>query len=183
MLVKSRSKNLILVLGCVIGAWHSTCAAVDSTSLELATGNKTQMARVGAQWNWDNKWFQSNGTHLSGYWDLTAAEWRQNRYQNIPGNTENIYDIGVTPVFRFQKDSKLGFYGEGGVGAHYLSDRYDNNSRKFSTKFEFGDHIGIGYIFSSKWEVAFKLQHFSNGGIKKPNSGANFAVIKAAYQF
>jgi lipid A 3-O-deacylase len=183
MFLDTMYKRLILTLGCTLAAWHGTCSAIDSTSLEFGTGNKTQMARVGAQWNWDKKWFQSNGNHLGGYWDLTAAEWRENRFQNIPGNTENIYDVGITPVFRFQNDQKLGFYGEAGIGAHYLSDRYNNNGRRFSTKFEFGDHIGVGYVFASKWEIGLKLQHFSNGGIKQPNSGANFAVLKAAYHF
>lgn len=183
MRIKKISTSVLLAFGFVAASWHVTSFAVDSTSVEFATGNKTQMARVGAQWNWANTWFQSNGTHLGGYWDLTAAQWRQNRFQNIPGNTKDIYDIGITPVFRFQSDSKLGFYGEAGIGAHYLTDLYDNNGRRFSTKFEFGDHIGVGYVFANKWELGLKVQHFSNGGIKQPNSGANFAVIKASYRF
>lgn len=173
----------VVAIGCLLAFVHTSSFAVDSASLEFATGNKSKITRVGAQWDWADKWFQSNGTHVGGYWDLTGAQWRENRYQNIPDNKHDFYDIGITPVFRFQNDSKLGFYAEGAIGAHYLSDLYDNNGRRFSTKFEFGDHLGIGYVFANKWEVALKVQHFSNGGIKHPNSGANFAVAKAAYHF
>ena len=172
-----------LMVGCVLAGWHASSFAVDSASLEFATGNKSTITRAGAQWNWANQWFQSNNTHLGGYWDLTAAQIQQNRYRNIVGNQHNIYDLGITPVLRFQSNDKLGFYGEAGIGAHVFSELYDNNSRRFSTAFEFGDHLGVGYVFANKLEVGLKVQHFSNGGIKHPNSGANFAVLKAAYHF
>lgn len=157
--------------------------AVDSASFEAATGNKTQMVRFGAQWKWANKWLQSNDTHVGGYWDLTLAQWRGTQYQNRPDTTQNITDIGITPVFRFQRDSKTGFYAEAAVGAHLLSEVYDNNGRTFSTAFQFGDHIGIGYVFSNKLDLSLKMQHFSNGAIKKPNPGVNFAVLGAKLVF
>ncbi|MFZ6876407.1 acyloxyacyl hydrolase [Undibacterium sp. Di27W] len=156
--------------------------AVDSASLEFATGNKTKMLRAGLQSNWDNQWFSSNGTHVGGYWDYILAEWRGNNFQG-KGGTQNLTDIGVTPVFRFQNDSKKGFYGEAGIGLHMLSEIYDNNSRHFSTNFQFGDHIGVGYVTKDGWDLSFKIQHYSNGGIKHPNPGVNFAVLKAGYAF
>ena len=183
MRMKQTSAAVMMTVGLVFSSWHASCAAVDSASLEFATGNHSTITRAGVQWDWANQWFKSGGTHLGGYWDLTGAQISENRYLNIRDNTKKIYDIGITPVFRFQNDSKLGPYAEGGIGAHLFSDLYDNNGRHFSTRFEFGDHLGIGYVFASKWDVGLKVQHFSNGGIKKPNSGANFAVIRAAYRF
>src|SRR5450830_1037645 len=80
--------------------------AVDSTSVEVAGGDKVQMLRLGAQWDWkDTAWFKSNGTQLSGYWDLSLAEWHQQRYNNTD-SSKNFTDIGFTPVFRFQRDDK-----------------------------------------------------------------------------
>lgn len=167
------------VLACSMPAY----AGPDSVSLEVADGNRTQFVRVGVQWDWAGKWWQSNGTHLGGYWDLGLSQWRGTRYQNTAGTTQNLTDIGLTPVFRFQRDDKLGTYGELGIGAHYLSDLYDNNGRQLSTHFQFGDLIGIGYVFSNKLDLGLRLQHFSNGGIKEPNNGVNFVVIKASYRF
>jgi len=76
-----------------------------------------------------------------------------------------------------------GFYMEGGIGFHRLSDLYNNDGRRLSTLFQFGDHIGAGYIFDNKWEIGAKIQHFSNGGYRKPNSGVNFIEVKGAYHF
>jgi len=169
---------LVALLGC-----HMTSHAVDSTSIEFGTGNKTQMARLGMQWKWNDRWWQSNGTHVGGYWDLTIARWRGTQYQNTPDSVQNITSIGITPVFRFEKDSQKGLYGEAGIGAHYLSDLYNNNDRRLSTRFEFGDHLAIGYVFQNNLDLGLKLQHFSNGGIKHPNSGVNFAVVRLSYPF
>jgi lipid A 3-O-deacylase len=156
---------------------------IDSMSLDVASGTRTQMVRLGVQQDWSARWFQSNGTHLSGYWDASVGVWRANHYQNIDGQTQHLWDIGLDPVFRWENDNKKGIYYEGGIGAHVLSKLYDNDTYRLSTAFQFGDHIGIGYIFDNKWEVAAKIQHFSNGGIKEPNTGVNFFVLKAAYHF
>ncbi|HAT30044.1 MAG TPA: hypothetical protein DCW29_04090 [Janthinobacterium sp.] len=150
---------------------------------EFASGTRTQMVRGGVTSDWSQRWFQSNGTHLSGYWDASFGLWRANHYQNVAGATQNLYDIGFTPVFRFERDNKKGFYGEGGIGVHRLSKLYDNDDYRLSTHFQFGDHIGVGYVFDNKWELGMKIQHFSNGGYKKPNTGVNFINMKASYHF
>jgi len=160
-----------------------TSHAVDSASFDIGTGNKTQIFRLGAQWKWERRWWQSNGTHIGGYWDLSLTQWRGNKFQDIDGQTQNLTDIGITPVFRFQRDTLKGPYLEGGIGAHYLTKHYDNNGRKLSTNFQFGDHLGIGYVFNNNLDIALKVQHYSNGGIRQPNSGVNFAVISVRYPF
>lgn len=170
-----------IAITCIFAS--SSAMAVDSASLEFATGNKTKMLRLGLQSYWDKQWFASNGTHLGGYWDATLAEWQENRFQSISDNKQNLTDIGITPVFRFQNDSKKGLYGEAAVGLHVLSEIYDNNGRHFSTNFQFGDHIGVGYVMQDGWDLSFKIQHYSNGGIKHPNPGVNFAVLKLGHTF
>jgi len=180
---KGRLISKSILAACTLVAISSTSSAADSASIEFGAGEKTKMVRIGVQWKWEKQWWRSNGTHIGGYWDLTAAHWRGDRYRNIPGNKQNITAIGITPVFRFQNDSLKGFYAEAGIGAHLLSELYDNNDKQLSTRFQFGDHIGIGYVFSNDLDVSLKIQHFSNGSIKKPNDGVNFAVIRASYPF
>jgi len=179
--IASKLGAAVLLAG-LVGTFTAAHAA-DSASLEFGTGNKTQLARIGVQWQWNKHWFESNGTHLGGYWDLTLGEWHGTRYQNMENRNQNITSIGITPVFRFERDSGTGLYGELGIGAHLLSQLYDNNGRRLSTAFEFGDHLGVGYVFQNKLDVGLKLQHFSNGGIKHPNSGVNFAVLRVSYPF
>jgi hypothetical protein len=177
-------KSVVVIAAIAASALEITpsASAADSVSGEFATGNKTKMIRLGAQWNWEKSWFRSNGTQLGGYWDLTLADWRGTRYRNTD-QTQNIVDIGITPVFRFQASSRKGMYGEAGVGAHLMSHVYNNNGRRLSTAFEFGDHLAAGYVFTNGLDVGLKVQHFSNGGIKQPNNGVNFAVIRLAYPF
>ncbi|WP_241687749.1 acyloxyacyl hydrolase [Janthinobacterium sp. 17J80-10] len=171
----------LAAIALVAAATQMPAQAVDSVSLELGNGNKTDLVRAGAQWNWNNRWWQSNGTHIGGYWDLNAGHWRGDRHLNIPGNRQSISTIGVTPVFRFQNDRLQGLYGEFGIGANWLSGYYDNNGRQFSTRFQFSDHIGVGYVFANKLDVSFRFQHFSNASIKQPNDGANFSILRVSY--
>lgn len=157
--------------------------AFGSASIDYGSGNKTRMVRLGTQWTWEKRWFQSNGNHIGGYWDFAVAQWRERRFQDVQGNVKHLTSIGITPVFRLQRDTSAGPYGEVGIGIHYLSDLYDNNGRQLSTRFQFGDRIGAGYVFRNQLDVGLLFEHYSNGGIKEPNAGVNFAVIRVRHQF
>lgn len=172
-----------ITAGCMLLCLPPATYAIDSASLEFGTGNRTKMAAIGLQWKWEKRWWQSNGTHLGGYWNLALMDWRGERHRNIEGDTQNLIGIGITPVFRFQSDSQKGLYAEAGIGANYLSGAYDNNNRQLSTNFQFGDHLAIGYVFQNNLDIGLKFQHFSNGGIKEPNDGVNFVQIRARYSF
>jgi hypothetical protein len=156
---------------------------VDSASLEAGGGRHVQMVRFAAQSDWSRQWFSSNGRHLSGYWDANIAQWRANAYRNVVGQHQNITVVGLTPVFRYERDDKRGWYAEGGIGVALMSELYNNADDRLSTAFQFADHIGAGYVFDNKWEIGAKLQHYSNGGIKSPNSGVNWLVVKGSYRF
>lgn len=74
--------------------------AIDGASLEFASGNKTQIGRVGLQWKWKTQWFSEGSTYLGAYWDASWAQWRANQFQNIPDNMQRFNDallpIGAT---------------------------------------------------------------------------------------
>ena len=171
--------SLISLLAAVSASSH----AVDSFSGEFASGNKSQFVRAGLQWNWDQQWLKSNSSFVGGYWDATLTQWRNNAYAGVNGATQNITDIGFTPVFRWQQNNRKGLYGEAAIGVHLFSHVYNNNGRRFSTAFQFGDHLGVGYVLDNGLDVGLKVQHFSNGAIKHPNPGANVAVVRVAYPF
>lgn len=157
--------------------------AIDTASFELGAGQRARFVRIGLQSNWDSRWWQSNGSHLGGYWDMTLAQWREMRFKGNYDTRQSIVDFGLTPVLRLQPDSKKGLYAELGIGLHLLSDLYDNDGRRFSTRAQFGDHIGIGYVTQNHVTVSLQLQHFSNGGIKRPNPGVLLGVVKLAIEF
>lgn len=177
--------SIFLALSALLISFPGAAAGMspDGASLEIGAGRKVQMARVAVQSRWEKRWFQSNGTHLGGHWDLSLAQWRATAHQDVKGRRQHLTDIGLTPVLRLQSDNLKGWYAEGGIGIHLLSKLYDNNSDYLSTRFQFGDHIGAGYVFDNGWEAGVKIQHLSNAGIKRPNSGVDFLVFKAARSF
>ena len=150
--------------------------AVDSWSGEIGGGESVNVMRVGAQWKWDRKWLQSGEWHLGGFWDLQLGKWDGK-------GGDNITDIGLTPTFRYQRNSGQGVYAEGAIGFHLLSDKQITASKRFGGTFQFGDHIGVGYRFGdkNKYDINARLQHMSNAGIKKPNPGINFFLIRFQY--
>ncbi|WP_426103891.1 acyloxyacyl hydrolase [Massilia sp. TSP1-1-2] len=155
----------------------------DGASLEYGSGSKVALLRAGLQSHWERRWFEHNGRHIGAYWDVQLARWQGRAYQNVKGQNQNITDFGLTPVFRWQADERKGWYLEGGIGVHWLSALVDNDANCLSTRFQFGDHAGAGYVLDNGWDLGLKVQHFSNGGIKKPNSGVNFVVVKVTRAF
>ena len=87
------------------------------------------MVRASVQQAWGAPMWQSNGTHIAPHWDFSVYQWRGNAYQNVPGEHQNITAIGLTPTFRFQRDSARGSYAEAAIGYHLLSELYDNVPR------------------------------------------------------
>jgi lipid A 3-O-deacylase len=156
---------------------------LDSSSLELGVGDQVSMARVAVQKDWNVHWLAGNGHHLGGYWDANLAFWHGTDYKSMSNHIQNLWVVGITPVFRYQNDNKLGWYGEGGIGASLASHLYDNAGNRLSTAYEFADHIGVGYVLENKWDISGRIQHYSNGGIKHPNSGVNWLVLRVARPF
>lgn len=152
-------------------------------SVEAAKGRDAKMLRLGVQKNIARTWFRSERYHLGAFWDLTLAAWRGEAYGDRAGVRQDLWDLGLTPTFRYQRHDRRGLYGEAAIGIHYLTGNWSNGGKSLSTRFQFGDHLGAGYVFDSGLDLAVKFQHHSNGGIKRPNHGANFVVVKAGFPF
>ena len=151
--------------------------AVDGASLETGRGDeRSELARGGLQWKWQRKWFNGGSWHVTGYWDASVGAWTTHK---------TLIDFGVTPVFRMQRSDAAGPYLEAAIGFHLLSDLSVTRSRIFGSNFQFGDHLGAGWRFGERgrYDIGLRLQHLSNGGIKRPNPGINFALLRLAHHF
>jgi hypothetical protein len=152
---------------------HSISAhAFDSVSVAAGKGDhNVNMWAVGLQWVPHPEWLAER--HWDYYWDVTLGNWH--------GDTGAVHDFGVTPVLRYARHAR-GWYFEGGIGAHVFSDSHVSSDLGFSTRFQFGDHVGVGYRFHTlDWTL--RLQHVSNGGMRNPNPGINSAQLRLVYHF
>ena len=143
-------------------AWLMSFPAppVDGVAVELGVGDEdTKILRLATTDRWGR---------LPGYWELSAAAW--------DNAAESAFDLGLTPVFRFQRGA---FHAEAAIGFHLVQTRI-SPSRRFSTAFQFGDHVGVGYR-SGHWVWGARFQHLSNGGIRRPNPGINFLLLRLEY--
>lgn len=168
--------------GLAIAAAALPARAVDAVAFEVGAGKRAQFARGSLQWNFQRALYESENLAIKGYWDLNLSHWRGTRYNNEAGRHQHLTEAGITPMLRFQKPGS-NFYGEAGIGAHVLSELYNNNGDRLSTALEFGSKLGIGYVFSPRASVGLSIQHYSNGGIKHPNSGVDFVSMKVSYFF
>ena len=162
----------------------SNALAVDGASVEYGNGDAADMARVGMSWNWDRQWFTGGDWLVTGYWEASLGSWRG---RSAAGNNQTVTDASITPVFRLQQKNPGEFapYAEAAIGFHLITPTFIYANRNFGSAFQFGDHIGVGARFGDRrqFDLGYRFQHLSNGGIKKPNQGINFNQIRFAYHF
>ena len=162
--------------------------AMDGVSFEYgrsdSSNSSVNMYRAGMQWDWNRKLIEAGGWHLGGYWDLSLGYWNNNSPFKT---TSNLADTGFTPTLRFQENTISGLspYAELAAGFHFLSTTSVGAERRFGSSFQFGDHIGAGVRFGDKgrYDIGYRYQHLSNAGIKEPNQGINFHLLRLRYHF
>ena len=119
------------------------------------------------------------GYHLSGYWD---ANWRSGAATrlNVPGEHQEPHGGRHDAVFRYEPTTSRASMATPASAQPLFSSCTATTTSALSTAFEFADHLGVGYVFANQWELGAKLQHYSNGGIKHPNSGVNWFVAEGS---
>ena len=146
--------------------------AADGFSLEQGPGDRdVSLLRVGVHSYYQLQKLEPHNLHVLveaslGYWSTDEGP---------------IYDIATTPVFRYARSRNSGPYLEAAIGLHFLSDTHIKPDVTLSTHFQFGDHIGVG-VRRDKYDVGIRLQHLSNAGLRNPNPGINFVLLRLAYE-
>lgn len=51
--------------------------------------------------------------------------------------------------------------------------------------FQFGEFVGVGALYGrrNEFQLGARLQHVSNGGIKRPNDGLTYGMLALNYRF
>jgi lipid A 3-O-deacylase len=177
-----------LVLAAGLALIAPAARAVDGIAVELGTSDSSHssvdMGRIAVQWDWSKRWALTNDWHIGGYWDLSLGYWSND---STLRTNSGLTDLGFTPVFRIQPTNPgtVAPYAEGAIGFHLLSKTSVSTERRFSTSFQFGDHVGVGMRFGPRlaYDLGYRYQHLSNASIKEPNQGINFHQLRFQYHF
>jgi hypothetical protein len=87
------------------------------------------------------------------------------------GETVWVTQVGLTSVLRFRWNrERPGWFSERGIGANVLLPIFSDDDRRFSTAFNFGDHLALGRSFGERMreELVFRVQHYSTGASCSP---------------
>ncbi|SPB17395.1 Lipid A 3-O-deacylase-like protein [Caballeronia novacaledonica] len=164
----------------------SAAAHADRFGLQIAGGvadRDIKKADLGVSWDPGLTWWEIGGFHFTLIGEGHVAYWHTTEDNAVHSN---IWEFGITPVVRFVKSG--GYFRpfiEAGVGVRLLSHTRITEDFSVATAFQFADMVGVGMIFGDKqnYQVGYRFQHLSNGGIKEPNPGINFSQLYLQYNF
>ena len=115
------------ILWVASGSWLALAGApamaVDGIAVEAGNGDGTDMGRVAIQWDWNKPLLPGRRTGTSAA--TGTSGWATGSNNGFPGRNKDITEIGLTPVFRLQRNGLTGPYAELGVGVHLLSAHHD----------------------------------------------------------
>lgn len=155
-------------------------AAPDHVFVQAGAGENAAQVALGVTQPWDWQHPFAGGT-LTGLWELAVGRWRG---KDARGAATRATQIGITPSLRWTPGTSRWFV-EGGIGLNVITPRYRKHDDHFSTTFNFGDHLAIGRRLGAddRGELSLRAQHFSNGGIRKPNPGEQFLQLRLSWRF
>ncbi|WP_437884090.1 acyloxyacyl hydrolase [Pseudomonas sp. LRF_L74] len=168
-------KTIAVAALTVLGLSSVSAHAVDLTAAVGQSSESTMIYRLGAQWNWDQRWWESDTGHLSGYWDLGYTYWDGDK-------SASNHTLSFAPVFVYEfAGQRVKPYIEAGIGvAGFANTEVEGN--KLGSAFQFEDRLGVGLRFSGQ-EVGLRAIHYSNAGISNPNDGVEAYTVHYRMSF
>lgn len=174
------SAQLLLPSPALVDNATSERSFMDAMEVVGGYGEGTDNFRIAADW-------AVLALSLGARWSLSGA--LTANYSGFQGGQQDepTHDAGLTPVWRLSPnhfdEHLFRPFVEFGIGLHYLSEK-QLPTKRFSTHFQFGDHLGFGVTFGEgyRYRLTYQFQHLSNGGIDAPNPGINFHLVSMGYR-
>ncbi len=160
----------------------SFITAPDAAFAQLGAADRTLGATVGLNWFWAQP-LKLGPVVFSGYWEASLSQWSYPTAQER--RTAALIQLGLIPVFRWRPDQGTSpWFAEAGIGATLTTVAYQTDRKRFSTRFNFGDHLAVGRSFGAtrSHELSLRVEHFSNAGLRQPNPGENFLQLRYLYK-
>ncbi|AGU53451.1 putative lipid A 3-O-deacylase [Variovorax paradoxus B4] len=150
---------------------------------QFGSAHGTRTLTAGLTWDLPYRWQLGPG-ELSSYLEASYAYWQIQSMDRV--GLSHLSQLALIPVLRYRPaDGASPWFFETGLGVTATSSVYRTRQKSFSTSFNFGTHLAVGRNFGAQrqHEIALRLEHFSNAGIKHPNPGENFVQIRYARRF
>jgi lipid A 3-O-deacylase len=174
---------LLLAAGATL-AFSTLAADLRPGGVFLAAGGGDRAVRsasIGLAWPWS--WHYATA---SGAWSGSTEAYLGRWSAKVDGGRADFDQVGVVPLLRYRgAHGGSPWFAEGGIGLIYMNRLFTTPAKRFSTRLNFADTLGLGRSFGGRrqHEVSLRLTHFSNGGVKHPNPGQNVVGLKYAYLF
>ncbi len=145
----------------------------------------TKLWRLNFSLGNEKRYPTGNGWYWIRNWEGNLSYWYLQK--NIRGE-KRLLEAGITPNFRLAREQQWSWgwrpYLEGGLGIHLLS-RIHIGTRNLGSAFQFGTHAGLGVRFGSneQYDLAWRIEHLSNAGLREPNPGINFTMVRVGYRW
>ena len=170
---------------CAFALWSAmgVANAQEARTMYLQAGAAEHSAyagTVGVTIPWQSwSWNLGSGV-VRGQWDGYVSNWSS---RTLEGDRRNILVLGVGPSLRWRGDGgRSPWFVEAGTGVSFSNRLFRSGETEFSTRYNFASHLGIGRNFGAH-EVSLRIQHSSNAGLKTPNPGENFVLLRYAHAF
>jgi hypothetical protein len=155
----------------------------DGVSVQGSVGQRgTLMSGLAVAWDWEWELLRRRAA-ITGQTELFVNHWRADA---VDGGRDSYTQFGLLPSLRFHlAQGRSPWFIELGIGASWLDRSFQTPERRFSTRFNFYDVIGAGYLFGEhrQHELGLRLLHISNAGIKEPNPGQDFVQLRYLSRF
>ncbi|MCW9052520.1 MAG: acyloxyacyl hydrolase [Motiliproteus sp.] len=188
------SKPLLAVLALSAAAFAAPAQAVDGFTVNVGSSDDDiNFYRVGARFDWDQKWFEEGNWFLGGRFELGLTYLDSDSdVVNTTGAEDSAYGISFTPVLRYQRkpySNGVAPFVEAGIGLAYLSeDKLENESSTgtdLGGNIQFEDIISVGVMFGEqqRYELSANYFHYSNAGLEEPNDGIDIYSVTFSMKY
>jgi hypothetical protein len=174
-----------IALAMAAASAQGACPSARHGRLVLEGGRGDELTAGGVGWELP---LEAACDEARNRWQLGALirvdRWRGREPAPAP---HSIWDASITPFLRWRvaKPFDARLYLEGGIGVHLLSHTRINSNRELGTAFQFGEYIGASLELGreGQYSLGMRLQHISNGGVKRPNDGITYPMIVFSTSF
>jgi lipid A 3-O-deacylase len=192
--ILTKKNRLLFLCVCLILINLSTAqcyASAYGLQISYGTGDPDHLKgyRVAVQQFWPWIGFVTSRLNITGYWDLSYANWHAN--PPLAYQPRSISILAISPLIRLQSRENWLLaaypYLELGIGASWLSNNHLGH-RNLGGQFAFQDLMGLGLRWrksaTSVWSFSYHYLHYSNASLFPPNQGIDVKhLFTLGYEF